>query len=185
MRKRFLLFIIVATVVGLFSYAGVRKLLKHSIFEDLKKPDYVLPVYSGREGEFLPDVNLLLIDSVTHMNIADIPAGKPIVLFYFGPYCPYCQAEIESITKHIESLRDVQIYLITAYSYAELKSFYNRNMLGNYHNIKAGIDYNYKFGKYFNTSVVPCTAIYNAKGKLNSVYLGALKYDQVKTISEK
>ena len=173
-----------ASVVGFFSYAGVRKLKGYSFFGNSRNASYVVPVYSGREGELLPNVDLLMIDSVTRLNIADIPVGSPTVLFYFSPYCPYCQAEIENITKHIKSLGDVQIYLLTVYSYAEMKSFYDRNMLVKYGNIRIGIDYNYKFGKYFNTTVVPCTAIYSAKGKLNSVYLGTVKYDQIKTIAE-
>ncbi|SEW53926.1 TlpA family protein disulfide reductase [Chitinophaga arvensicola] len=185
MRNKFFLFVTVASVVGLFSYEGVCKLMGYSIFENTNKANYVTPIYSGREGQLFPDVDLLMVDSVTHMNIKDIPSGKPTVLFYFGPYCPYCQAEIENITKHIESLQNVQIYLLTAYSYAEMKSFYDRNMLSRYDNIKIGIDYKYKFGRYFNTSVVPCTAIYSSKGKLNSVYLGPLKYDQIKVVSEK
>lgn len=185
MKKRIVLFVVVASVIGLFSYTGMRKLMGYPIFKNGNKSNYVVPVYSGREGELLPDVDILMIDNVTHMNIRDIPAGRPIVLFYFGPYCPYCQAEIEDITNHIESLRNVQVYLLTAYSYAEMKSFYDRNNLSKYDNIRIGMDYKYEFGRYFNTTAVPCTAIYNAKRRLNSVYLGALKYDQIKVISEK
>lgn len=184
MRGKGILFIIIVSVVGLLFYAGACKLMGYPIFGNARKAGYVMPVYSGREGELLPNVDLLLLDSTTHINIADIPGGKPIVLFYFGPYCPYCQAQTEDIIKHIKSLQHIEIFMVTVYSYTEMKSFCNKNELDKYNNIKIGLDYNLQFGKYFNTTVVPCTAIYNANRKLNSVYLGTLKYDQIKEVSE-
>lgn len=184
MKRKSVLFIVVTSILGLFLYAGACKLMGYPIFVNNKNKSYVTPVYSGHEGELLPNIDLLMLDSVTHINIADIPPGKPTVLFYFGPYCPYCQAEIDDIVKNMESLQEIQIYLLTTYSYGEMKSFYIKNNLEKFNNIRIGIDYGFQFSKYFNTILIPCTAIYNTNKKLNSVYIGTLSHDQIKKVSE-
>jgi thiol-disulfide isomerase/thioredoxin len=178
MKMRRILFTFILLVLGFFLYAGTCKLMGYAIFSN-RKLNYLTPVFSGHEGELLPNVDILMLDSITHINLTDIPSGKPIVLFYFGPYCPYCQLQIEDIIKNIDYLKDMRIYLITAYAHTEMKEFYYRNKLEKYDNIVVGVDYDFKFSKYFNTMVIPCIAVYNIDSRLNSVYLGVVKYDQI------
>ena len=47
------------------------------------------PEKTGLEGKIMPSFKLLLEDSITYVDTKNIPIGKPVVLFYYGPHCPY------------------------------------------------------------------------------------------------
>ncbi|CAL1517418.1 hypothetical protein [Chitinophaga sp. MM2321] len=86
------------------------------------KPD-VKPVITGKEGENLPIFNILLSDSTSFFNTAEFDAGKPIVLFYFSPGCPYCRMETRRIVNNISKFKDVQFCLVTNGDFEELRGF--------------------------------------------------------------
>lgn len=142
------------------------------------------PVRTGKEGEIMPDIDLLLKDSMTHVNIRNTVSKGPIVLFYFGPDCPYCQMEIEEIVRNIEGLKGIQFYLITPYSISDMQVFYKRNDIQKYTNIVVGRDYNFKFGKYFGAQSIPYLAFYSREKKLNAAFLGNVYFDQIKSLCE-
>src|SRR6266404_5960990 len=72
---------------------------------------------SSREGQMLPDLNLVLQDSVTNFRTSAIPNGKPFVLFLYRPDCPYCQGQISDIVKNMADLKNIRIILVTSYPY--------------------------------------------------------------------
>src|SRR5258708_38332898 len=78
---------------------------------------------TGLEGQLLPKFDLLLSDSTSWLNTSSIQTGKPIVLFYFSPYCPYCMAQTKVIIDNIDKLKNVQIYMVTNYPFGAMKSF--------------------------------------------------------------
>jgi thiol-disulfide isomerase/thioredoxin len=127
---------------------------------------------TGLEGELMPAIDLVLLDTNFHFNTANIRPGRPSVLFAFEPWCPYCKAQTKSILSHIESLKGIDFYFLTNASYSGFKSFYEKYQLERYNNIKAGIDYTYSFGKYFKTNQIPCMAIYDRNKKLKQVLIG-------------
>lgn len=69
---------------------------------------------TGLEGKVLPYYSMLNSDSTTYFNMGTIPAGKPIVVLLFDPYCPYCRAETEDILKDMKSMQDVRFYFLTS-----------------------------------------------------------------------
>src|SRR5450432_1314673 len=87
---------------------------------------------TGLEGNPLPAFSLFLADSVTHFNTAIIPEGKPIALFYFGPYCPYSRAEMDDILSHMKTFSNIRFYLITSSPFSDLKAFYDHYNLKKY-----------------------------------------------------
>jgi len=131
----------------------------------------VPPVKTGLEGKSLPSFDFLLMDS-TSFNSNNIPSGKPIVLFYLSPTCPYCRAEIKEIQTNIASLQNFRIYILTTASISVMKDFYSKYHLNNYPNINVAIDNSFEFGSYFNIKTVPFNAIYTSQKKLNSVIPG-------------
>lgn len=166
-------------------YAGVCKLLGYSIGTKDDTRYRIATAVTGHEGETMPDISLLLQDGVTYINIASIPLGKPTVLFYFGPDCPYCQSEVQEIIQNINELRDIHFFLISPYSQVQIRKFYERYKLNRYQNIVVGMDYKYKFADYFKTQTIPYLAIYSKKKVLRASFLGVVDSQQIRSASEK
>jgi len=121
---------------------------------------------TGLEGNPLPTFNLFLADSITHFNTNYIPAGQPIILFYFGPQCPYSRAQIQDLINNMSSFEKVRFYIFTTSSFQELKNFYTEYQLEKYKNITVGVDYTNFFGSYFKVPGVPYLAIYDGNKRL-------------------
>src|SRR5438552_502399 len=83
------------------------------------------PMKTGLEGRRLPSFSILLMDSTTRLNTDSIDSGKPFVMFYFGPDCPYCRAEIRDIIQHNAQFNNIKFYLVTAYPFSDVKRFVN------------------------------------------------------------
>ena len=135
------------------------------------------------KGKTLPSFNLLLTDSITYFNTNSIHIGKPVVLFYFGPHCPYSRAQMEEIIKNIYVLKDIQFYVFTTWSFSEMKSFYENYKLNKYSNITVGVDYANFFAKYFKAQGVPYMAIYGKDKKLKEAFIGEVYSTQIKEVA--
>jgi hypothetical protein len=134
------------------------------------------PEKTGFEGTPLPEFNLLLSDSST-FNTRNIPAGRPIALFWFGPYCPYSKLQMEEIVNHIERLKKMRFYIFTSYSFKEMKSFNTYYHLNKYKNITTGIDSLGYFANYFRAKGFPYIAIYSKNKKLEKAYIGIVSHN--------
>ena len=156
-RARWLRSLSIAAIVLMFSVIGLVVILSMRVPSNER---------TGMEGKSIPSVNLLLVDSITHLNMKDITAGKSIMIVELSPYCPHCKAEITDILHHMDYFKDTQIYLITAFSYKDLMDLSNNFQLEKYTNIQTGIDSGGTFMSYYKASVVPYTAIYDNQKKL-------------------
>lgn len=126
---------------------------------------------TGMEGRLLPSFDLLLPDSVTHFNTANIPTGKPFVVIGFEPFCSHCQAETQDIIKNIRQLKDISIYYVTPYPFWQMRSFYKHYRLIQYPNIIMGRDLRNAFFSQFRSNTVPYTAIFDAQKRLKKAFL--------------
>ncbi|WP_185937283.1 TlpA family protein disulfide reductase [Chitinophaga polysaccharea] len=167
---------------GLILYFGVNSIIKKSLIG--RQSIFVQPIQTSKEGHIMPSFNLLLSDSLTTFNTDSIPIGHPIVLFYFSPYCPFCQKEMREIIKNISKLSNIQFYMLTSYSFQEMKLFSNEFDLKKYSNIEIGIDYSSFFGKYFDTAVVPYIAIYGKDKRLKGAFVGGISPEQIIAVSK-
>lgn len=138
---------------------------------------------TGLEGKPLPAFNLLLPDSATWINTGNIATGKPIVLFYYSPSCPYCRSQTEEIIEDMDKLRDLQIYFITRHPFPKMKAFYKEYKLSRYPNITAGLDTASFINDYFEVAGVPYLAIYGKDKKLNKTFLGKIYSSQIKKVA--
>jgi thiol-disulfide isomerase/thioredoxin len=136
---------------------------------------------TGLEGKLMPSIDLIAVDSFTHINTDEIKPGKPTILFAFEPWCPYCRAQTTSMLSQIEKLKDVNIYMLCTSRYAQFKEFYKKYELAKYPNVTAGIDYNRSFSTYFVQRGIPCLAIYGVDKKLKQVLEGK---NYISTIKE-
>jgi len=140
-------------------------------------------IKTGLEGKTMPYFDLLLPDSITYLNTRDIPKGKPIVLFYFGPSCPYSQSEMEDIVSDMQQLKDIRFYIFTHAPFPAMKAFYQHYRLKQYGNIVAGIDSANFFEHYFKAPGFPYLAIFDGQKKLKEVLLGRSDIDLIKKIA--
>ena len=78
---------------------------------------------TGHEGKTMPAINLLLLDSSTHINTKTWAAGKALVLIAFSPYCPYCRALTQNIIDDNKILVGVQFILLSDFPLSDLKNY--------------------------------------------------------------
>lgn len=140
---------------------------------------------TGREGQPLPSFNVLLADSLTRFNTATIPRGKPVVLFDYGPDCPYSRAQMQEIIDEMGRLKDIQFLVTTIWPLSDMKRFSDKYQLYKYRNITTGIDYTNFFGSYFKATGVPGLAIYGKDKRLIGLFVGKIPVSQIKRIAER
>jgi len=116
----------------------------------------------------LPAFNILEMDSVTVFNTYNIPAGKPIALMLFSPDCKHCKRTINALLKGIDSIKNVQFYLVTgSHSMTDIRKVYKEHHLEDYKNFqKMGRDYEFFYLSYYGTKFVPDVALYDEHKKL-------------------
>ena len=136
---------------------------------------------TGLEGQAMPKIDLIAIDSITHFSTESIQSGKPTILFAFEPWCPYCKAQTTSMINQIDKLKDVNIYMLCTSNYSLFKKFNEKFQLQKYSNIKVGIDYKRTFFQYFKVSGVPYLAVYSPDKKLKQLMKGK---NYISTIKE-
>jgi thiol-disulfide isomerase/thioredoxin len=127
---------------------------------------------TGMEGRLLPSFDLLLADSVTHLNTADIPTGQPFIVIGFSPWCTHCQAETRDIIKNIEQFKHTHIYYVTNYPFSDMMAFYTHFKLAQYPIISMGREGKGIFFRDLKAGVVPYTAIFDSKKRLKQVIAG-------------
>lgn len=142
------------------------------------------PQKSGKEGKPMPDFSILLTDSITVLHSRDIPAGKPAVIFYLNPYCPYCKAQTKEVIEDMDQLNNINFYFISRYPLADVKAFYKEYQLKKYPNITVGLDTALEVGDYFEIPGVPYLAIYGNNKTLNKTFMGKIYSSQLKKVAE-
>lgn len=137
------------------------------------------PEKTGFEGKEIPSFKILLRDSSTYLDTKSIKNGKPIVLFYYGPHCPYSRAQMEEMLENMSIMKNIQFVLITHSQFSEMNKFCSHYGINKYNNIVSGIDYNNFLGDYFKITGVPFTAIYDKDKKLISAFTGKIFVKQI------
>lgn len=141
------------------------------------------PVQTSHKGERIPEFSLLLADSSTYFNTKSLKEGKSLILFFFGPGCPYSRGQMEEIIANAEKLKDIQFILLTTAPFEEMKWFYKQYQLDKYHNMITGVDYTSFFGPYFDAKAVPYFAIYGRDRALREVFEGKVPVKQLRSIA--
>jgi thioredoxin-related protein len=128
----------------------------------------------------IPDFNILLMDSMTHINTNKIPAGNPIIFLFFSPDCPYCKAQTEEIAANMNSFSDVKFYIISTFPFTEIRDYSNKYQLYKYQNVIVGQDYAFYFGNHFKPQGIPYMVIYTKEKKLKKILLGKIDANKIK-----
>jgi thioredoxin-related protein len=137
------------------------------------------------QENLLPEFDILLTDTITKINTAKIPEGKPIVLFFFGPDCPHCEALTKDIIAHIDSLKDIRFFLLSIAGFHEIKAYETHLQLNKYSNITVGQDYSNYLLSYYKAPGVPFLVVYDKNKKLKQTIVGGVGLDSIKTVIKK
>lgn len=136
------------------------------------------PKKTGKEGQKMPDFNILLPNNKI-FNSKEIPIGKPTIIFYFSPYCVYCKKLTGDILSEMEQFNDVQFLFMSSYKLNQLEEFKKYYNLSKYPNIKVGEDTARFVHNYFGAEGFPYVAVYSKNKTLNKAYLGTLSTSQL------
>lgn len=123
---------------------------------------------TGMEGRSLPSFDVQLVDSVTRLNTANIPKGKPFIIIGFSPWCKHCQEETRDIITHIRDFKNCRIYFFTPMPFADMRTYYRYFKLSRYPNIIMGRDINNTFFPYFKAWGTPYTAVFDQQKKVEN-----------------
>ena len=144
-----------------FSFAHAQRLASDSVEASLRKKG-------------IPAFDLLKVDSASHFTKADIlPKHKTLIMF-FSPDCSHCQHQTEEMIAGIDSLKDVQIVMVTYQPFETMVAFNQKYELEKYSNIKLGRDINYFFPPFYKMKSLPHLALYDDKG----VYIAGFEGNQ-------
>ncbi len=142
-----------------------------------EKPADTIPPF--KKYPKLPAFNMLELDSTTIFNTFNIPEGRPTILMFFSPDCDHCQMVTDSITKHLDEMKGVQIYMLTIMSIPETKKFAEKLHLERYKNIRLFKDQDFFFPRFYKASYVPYIVVYDKHKKLVEAYEGGAKISEL------
>jgi thioredoxin-related protein len=142
------------------------------------------PEKTGKEGQLMPTFKLLLTDSVTYFDSKDISTGKPTVLFFYGPNCPYSRAQMKDMIEEKSLIKNIHFYVFTTAPFSEMKIFNTNYQLNKYLNITSGLLMGHSIVSYFNITGVPFTAIYDKDKKLIHAFQGKIYSSQIIKVLE-
>ncbi len=130
----------------------------------------------------LPSFNIQLLDTTVKFNTSKIPKGQPVVLFFFGPDCPYCQSLTREIIKRMDELKNVRFYMATVAGFNEIQMYDTLFKLDKYKNITIGKDVSGFFFTYYKAPGFPYLAIYDKKKEFKQIVIGGVGVDSLKKV---
>lgn len=101
----------------------------------------------------------------------DLAPDQAAVLIYFSPECEECQHFTTALIKRLDELKQKQLVFITFEPLEAVKTFYKKNQLQKYPQIKMGTEgYSFIVQKYYKVEHFPFVASYDDSGNLIGVY---------------
>lgn len=102
---------------------------------------------------------------------ANLPAGKPVLIFIFSPTCAHCAMETKEIIENMPKLNKLSIvYASISADKQKIAEFILETGIDGYQNIYLGMDTNLKLTAFFRPTVTPFAAVYNSKNQLVQVF---------------
>jgi len=138
---------------------------------------------TGLEGKALPEFSMQLMDSVTNFNTKSVSYDKPVVIFLFSPYCPFCKAQTKDMIENMTSIKNIHFFMLSSYPFHAIKKFYMDYHLDKYSNITVGRDTALFFSNYIKAIGIPYLAIYGKDNHLKQGLLGRVSTDKIKHIA--
>ncbi len=126
-----------------------------NVISYLRKPDL--------SSDMLPVIEVKLLDGSSFTA----PKGKPLVIHFWGTWCPVCKVESSNIQALSEKY-DVLTIAVNSGSDDAIKAYMRERQL----DFRVFNDREGKWAKQFDIEVFPTTFIYDAKGSLRFSEVG-------------
>jgi len=114
-------------------------------------------------SNMLPQLEAQLLDG----SLYSVEKGKPLVLHFWGTWCPTCQLEIGNI-EHISKEYEVLTIAVNSGDNSKLSRYLNEKGL----TFRVLNDNRGEWAKKFNVVAYPTTFIYDGKGELKFTEVG-------------
>lgn len=147
MKKLFLIFALLISAATTFAQ------------EEPEMPPYL-------KDPMVPEFEMLMLDSTTMFNTADIPDGQPVIIMYFSPDCSHCVSHIEQMLKHWDDFSTAQIYMVTPMTLSATQALSEKMGLNLKENITFGKDVQFFVMNHYDIKAFPFTAVYDKNKKL-------------------
>ena len=121
-----------------------------------------------KSAENLPSFTFLNQNNVPSLSDSLIHRDKVIINF-FSTSCEHCQYMAKSFLKSRDSIKDIQILMVSEESASKINSFYSEYHLDSIPSIIILRDSKYEFDKIFGTSVIPAFLVYKNKKLLKKI----------------
>lgn len=160
MKHVLLLFVAIATTIGVFAQDGGSDLPP---FMKTKK---------------LPEFNILQTDS-TWFTKQQLPEADFTIIVYFSPDCGHCQHEAKEMINNMDSLKNTFILWVSYRDMPDIKGFAETYGFFNHKNLKVGRDPNYAIPSFFQVKYTPYVAVYNKKGEYLKAFEGGVEMPEL------
>lgn len=127
----------------------------------------------------LPDIELLLADSVTRYNIAETNGKKPVMLLFFNSTCDHCQALATELLKNQHQLQNANLVMASSEEISQIKKFRNQYSLYEISNLVIGKDIVSAGIRTFHFESYPFCAVYNKEHRFVRSFERDFKLDEV------
>ena len=96
------------------------------------------------------------------INNQSLTANKPVIVFYFDPFCESCLEQAALISKEIIAFKDITLLWVTTNTDPENNAF-KQKYFNNAKNVIVAVDTQYQFDTWFGYSEFNAIYCYNSK----------------------
>ena len=127
----------------------------------------------------IPPFKVRLVDGKGY-TYKELDKTKPLILIYFQPDCPECQAFTAALSKRLKQLEGQQIIMITFEDMHAVKAFDDTYKLSGHPNLKIGSEgYTFIVQKYYQIEHFPIVACFDSAGTLQRILNPRLKPEKL------
>lgn len=112
-------------------------------------------------------------------EFSTVRTGKPVVLMFFSPTCPYCQQETAEITQHGKLPAEATIIMVANAPRGQLNAYIDEYNLNNFENIRVLRDLGGAMFKKYGVQSVPFTIVYDDSHQFVRSFRGKANVDRL------
>lgn len=125
-------------------------------------------------GKLIPNFKFTDISGKA-VTPANLPLGKPVIVFYFDPDCDHCQLESKWVSEQKQLFKGITLLFVSWGEMDALKAFPEKHLPGVTGNLYITKDEEYRFDEYFGYSEVLSIYVYNSKWVRTASFKGETK----------
>jgi peroxiredoxin len=127
----------------------------------------------------LPPMAFTKLNSGELFTDENIEPGKVTLITHFHPDCDFCHAQLKEIAEQLEKFASAQLLLISNAETDSINKMIKEYGLDNKENVTLLYDEDAIFKDVFGEKGVPVSLIYNKKGKLEKLFKGTVKVQEI------